>query len=211
MFKFGNAMPNQNGMHKAVKVWLNPEKANDIWLMEMSTDILNYNLVFPSATWKCKGSYIYIYIWKQNFACCFICVWNLVCHVQAKTKAEGEWKQSAEGDIWVLGGGSNWRLEDSARWGASWFVLGGGGIGHICGSRQMHTGNERDGWEDVSIHSIVDWQQCDTAKFSMKKRKQRQNTAPVWSCQPTAVHSITFPSNYNIHTEWHHNLKFPYH
>ena len=77
----------------------------------------------------------------------------LVFTLLQKTKADSDQKYSAEEDIWVQGGGSNWKLEavhDEELHDLYW-----GGIWHIWGSREMHTGNERDNWEDLSIYRLV--------------------------------------------------------
>jgi hypothetical protein len=79
------------GSWKCIPIWL-MEMPNDIWLMEMSTDILNHNLL-PSHLLH-ENVKVHIYIWKYNFACCFICVCvlNLVCHIKGKIKADGDQK-----------------------------------------------------------------------------------------------------------------------
>ena len=46
-----------------------------------------------------------------NFACCFVRVWKLVCHIKGRTCIEGMQEQSAEGGIWTCKGGSNMKLE----------------------------------------------------------------------------------------------------
>jgi hypothetical protein len=40
-----------------------------------------------------------------------------------RNKTEGVWEQGAEGNVWAQEGGSDGRVEKTARPGASWFVL----------------------------------------------------------------------------------------
>ena len=39
-------------------------------------------------------------IQNNNFACCFVWVWNLVAHIEGGTQAEGVGEQGAEENIW---------------------------------------------------------------------------------------------------------------
>ena len=194
-------MPNDN--------WL-MEMPTNKWFMEIPTDILNHILLpFPSATWKFKSSCIYgnTILPAVLCVCVCVCVWIMVCHVKGKTKADSYWKYSAEEDIWASGE----EVTGDCIMG-SFTICSGGGIWHIWGSREMHIENERERQLGRLHHTqFVDWQQCFAAKFSTKKCKQRQNIAPVWSCQPTAVQSvtsiltvITSPQGCNIHTDCHH-------
>ena len=84
--------------------------------------------------------------------CWFIRVWNLVCHLNKwRTQTESVWEQDASEDVWGLVSWSDRKLEKTAQWGASWFVLlniirvvksrGTRWVVHVArmGRREMHT------------------------------------------------------------------------
>ena len=54
---------------------------------------------------------------------CCVWTWNLISRIKARTQAEGVRGQGAEGGVGDQEGGSDRRLEKTAWWGASWFVL----------------------------------------------------------------------------------------
>ena len=58
-----------------------------------------------------KPASLYQNIQTCNFACCFVWVWNLVCHIKGGTQAEGVWEYGAQDSIWAKDGRGNRGVE----------------------------------------------------------------------------------------------------
>jgi hypothetical protein len=42
-----------------------------------------------------------IKIYKTNFTCCFVLIWNLISHSKGGKQTEVVWEQGAEENIWT--------------------------------------------------------------------------------------------------------------
>jgi hypothetical protein len=72
----------------------------------VSSPALHLSLSLARIFFPSHGRY-----WLKMYKTVILWVLNLVFNIKRRTETEGVWEQGAEGNVWALEGGSDWRLE----------------------------------------------------------------------------------------------------
>ena len=150
---------------------------NDNWLMEMPTDILNHNLL-PSHLLHENVKvhthiyiYIYIYIYMETKFCLlfYMCV-KLGLSCKGKNKGWRWLKIQCWGRH--LGIRRRNELEDSAWWGALWFVVDGYGTAERCIEGMRETAGKTVAYTVCRLAAVF--------HFRVQYEKTKTKAEPAW-------------------------------